>query len=129
MVKSSQQVYVEQLMPRVAGYPLWNPEPPESLPSEVKEVGIVPGDVGYLTPDGDFFYLFHVFSGPGAPRKGNPNPYGTPTGFSPIEVQAGDDQMPIFKSLRPYTDLARISSVTDKRDDIFGQCNFTDLAR
>ena len=128
-MKTPQQVYAEQLMLRVKGHPLWIPEP-SNLPSDAhRKVGIVPGDVGYLTADGDFVFLFHIFSGPGAPRQENPTPYGTPENFYPIEVPAGDGIPPIIKDLPVYTKDTCISSVTKNSADISLSSNLARPAR
>jgi hypothetical protein len=121
MMKSPQQIYSEQLIPLVKGHPLWIPEPPSSLPPTHRELGIVPGDVGFLSPDGDFHYLFHVFSGPGGPRPEdpNPNPYGAPKNFVAIEVQEEDNSTPsIIKHQRLYTTGTCVPSKTNNCADI-----------
>ena len=44
-----------------AGYPLYMPTPPEGLPPSHRENGIRVGDVGVITANGAFHFLFNVF--------------------------------------------------------------------
>lgn len=129
MKKSPQQIYVEQLLPRVGGHPLWYPEPGDQMPTDThREVGIVPGDVGYFTPDGDFVYLFHVFSGPGAPlgRGTDTNCWGTPVDFCPIQVPNDNHKPPLMKRLPVFTRDRFIASTTEKSLDISLESNAAD---
>lgn len=48
-------------MPKLRGYPLWIPSPNESLPIFNHMLGVSVGDVGMLTPDGAFKFLFNIF--------------------------------------------------------------------
>lgn len=130
MARTSQQIYAEQLMPYVNGHPLWFPEPGDQMPTDAhREAGVVPGDVGYLTRDGDFIYLFHAFGGPGAPRQGNPNLWGTPADFHPFPVPAGDNIPPMIKRLSPYTEDTFVSSMTGKSADISWTNDIVDPTR
>jgi hypothetical protein len=103
-------------MPQVEGHPLWVPEP-NSLPiGTQREQGVTPGDVGFITSQGSFTYMFHIFSGPGAPRHGNPNIYETPHGFIPIEVNSN---IPIMDDIPGYyNNNTFISSATNQKVDI-----------
>ncbi len=42
------------------GYPLWIPEPDDTLPQEYRQSGISIGDVGLLTDEGGFDFIFNV---------------------------------------------------------------------
>ena len=44
-----------------AGYPLYIPTPPEGLPESHRENGVRVGDVGVITANGAFHFLFNVF--------------------------------------------------------------------
>jgi hypothetical protein len=44
-----------------AGYPLYMPTPPEGLPASHRENGIRVGDVGVITANGAFHFLFNAF--------------------------------------------------------------------
>ncbi|THU98699.1 hypothetical protein K435DRAFT_660464, partial [Dendrothele bispora CBS 962.96] len=48
------------LYPKGHGYPLWTPEPNEQTPAEYYEDGIKVGDVGFITQDGGFEFLFNI---------------------------------------------------------------------
>ena len=52
------------------GYPLWSPAPLESSPLPVQQEGVELGDVGIITRQGAFQYLFNVYKargdGPGS---------------------------------------------------------------
>lgn len=43
------------------GYPLYMPTPPDGLPSSHRENGVRVGDVGVITGNGAFHFLFNVF--------------------------------------------------------------------
>jgi hypothetical protein len=42
------------------GYPLWVPKPDDNLCQEYRERGISIGDVGLITADGEFDFLFNI---------------------------------------------------------------------
>ncbi|PBK66352.1 hypothetical protein ARMSODRAFT_856095, partial [Armillaria solidipes] len=42
------------------GYPLWIPEPDYSLPDAYRDKGVSVGDLGILTEDGGFDFLFNI---------------------------------------------------------------------
>ncbi|THU88095.1 hypothetical protein K435DRAFT_821736 [Dendrothele bispora CBS 962.96] len=70
-------------MPKGHGYPLWVPEPNDTLLPEYRDDGVRIGDVGFVTPDGGFNFLFNIC-------LENDHPInrwlGTPRGFQPIEL-------------------------------------------
>ncbi|KAF9022897.1 hypothetical protein BDZ89DRAFT_956163, partial [Hymenopellis radicata] len=53
-------VYRRLLSRNGHGYPLWIPDPDENLPEAYRKDGISIGDVGLLTVDGGFDFLFNV---------------------------------------------------------------------
>ncbi|KAF5324403.1 hypothetical protein D9619_011261 [Psilocybe cf. subviscida] len=59
--RESPDVYVDCLLTKDRGYPLWIPSPDRSLPSLNRTLGISVGDVGVLTPEGGFDFLFNIF--------------------------------------------------------------------
>jgi hypothetical protein len=61
-----------------------------------------------------FVYLFHIFSGTGAPRQGNVNPFGEPANFSPIPVS--DRDAPLMKHLPLF--YTSESCISDQSVDI-----------
>ncbi|KAK1235314.1 SCF ubiquitin ligase complex subunit cdc4 [Marasmius sp. AFHP31] len=76
------QVYCRTLYSLGHGCALWGPEPNDDLPSEYRESGTKVGDVGLVTSDGHFDFLFNVC----LPEDDPINRYnGVPPGFEPLE--------------------------------------------
>ncbi|KAF5313294.1 hypothetical protein D9619_002338 [Psilocybe cf. subviscida] len=63
------------------GFPLWIPSPNTSLPPEYRYSGVSIGDVGVLTPDGGFDFIFNVFDDASDPINANS---GLTDTFSPL---------------------------------------------
>jgi hypothetical protein len=53
-------VFTRLLMPQGNGFPLWNPEPDQTLPAAYRGEGVRIGDVGIITRDGRFDFLFNI---------------------------------------------------------------------
>jgi len=68
-------------MPIGMGFPLWFPEPGRRLPVEYRMKGVSIGDVGLITPDGAFDYLFNIC----LPRDDPVNVNRVPENFVPLE--------------------------------------------
>ena len=84
MPVSAQDVYARLLLPHRHGYPLWLPEPNQSLPPLVYEQGIQLGDVGLINDYGDFTTLFNIFF----PKDHSVNMvHGVPESFQPLEFR------------------------------------------
>ncbi|KAF8995189.1 hypothetical protein BDQ17DRAFT_1365950 [Cyathus striatus] len=64
---SSYEVYVETMFPLKHGYPLWLPQPDRNLPIEYRRKGLSVGDVGFITYDGSFDFLFNIWTTTGSP--------------------------------------------------------------
>ncbi|TFK27899.1 hypothetical protein FA15DRAFT_634886, partial [Coprinopsis marcescibilis] len=54
------EIYYRMMIGAV-GIPLWNPRP-ISLPPDRQSEGVIPGDVGILTSNGAFDYLFNIWA-------------------------------------------------------------------
>ena len=54
------EVYARCLLPQGNGYPLWDPKPYDNLCTEYREKGVGIGDVGIITSDGTFDFLFNI---------------------------------------------------------------------
>ena len=67
-------------MPTGKSFPLWVPEPGLSLPLDYRLRGVSIGDVGLITPDGAFDYLFNIC----CPSTNPVNHNGVPEDFEPI---------------------------------------------
>lgn len=74
-------VYVRCLTPRGHGYPLWDPTPSQH-PFEHNFHGVRIGDVGCISPEGSFSYLFNVTLPAGDPA----NEGRTPPDFEHVEL-------------------------------------------
>lgn len=99
------QVYSKLLSSRGHGYPLYIPEPNENLPYEYRQRGISIGDVGIITSDGGFDFLFNVCLSATDPIN-NDN---VPEGFVPLVL----DQRDIFRQSHRHSPGAIISSARD----------------
>ncbi|KAF8997780.1 hypothetical protein BDQ17DRAFT_1411343 [Cyathus striatus] len=58
---ASCDVYIEHMFPLKHGYPLWFPEPDSSRSVEYRRKGVSVGDVGVITSDGGFDFLFNIW--------------------------------------------------------------------
>ncbi|KAF8996273.1 hypothetical protein BDQ17DRAFT_1217796, partial [Cyathus striatus] len=54
-------VYIEHMFPLKHGFPLWFPEPDSSCSVEYCCKGVLVGDVGVITSDGGFDFLFNIW--------------------------------------------------------------------
>ena len=78
MCSNHSETYARLLLTHGHGYPLWVPEPNEALPEEYFSGGVRIGDLGLVTADGAFDFLFNVF----LPKDHIINQWlGVPTGF------------------------------------------------
>lgn len=59
--RSRIQIYLHEMLTHKAGYPLYIPTPPEGLPELHRENGVRVGDVGVITANGAFHFLFNIF--------------------------------------------------------------------
>ena len=79
------------MLPYRYGFPLYFPQPKNSLPIEYQKHGIDIGDVGVITADGSFEYLFNIWR----PRDDPLNPQDLPDDFDafqrPLRRVSGQD--------------------------------------
>ena len=78
--KTWNKIYETLLTQNKRGYALWIPEPNKNLPVPYQRKGIQIGDVGIITPDGSFSFIFNIC----VPRNDPINPQSLPEDFSPI---------------------------------------------
>jgi hypothetical protein len=60
MSQAAPDIYTDCLLPLRHGYPLFRPEPHECLPTAYRTEGVSIGDVGIITPEGYFDFLFNI---------------------------------------------------------------------
>ncbi|KAJ7138461.1 hypothetical protein C8R43DRAFT_842309, partial [Mycena crocata] len=101
------QFYSRLLLSKGAGYPLWLPEPYDDLPTEYKETGVRIGDVGVITSDGAFDFVFNVC----VPRDDPINSVGVPEDFELVTLGQGD----VRRAPRHYSPGSDVSSAKLKK--------------
>ena len=78
--------YQRHLLLERHGFPLWAPQPLRRLPPSYRRTGVSVGDVGIITSQGSFDYLFNICLLHSHPR----NPEDLPIDFSPINLLPSD---------------------------------------
>ena len=79
-------IYAKLLLPKKHGYPLWLHDPDPSLPLAYRSIGVRIGDVGTITYDGGFDFLFNICHDANDPV----NWLGVPDGFVPLTLEDED---------------------------------------
>ncbi|KAF9485679.1 hypothetical protein BDN70DRAFT_870993, partial [Pholiota conissans] len=107
--ETSPKIYERQLLPKRRGFPLWIPEPDRYLPLPCRRYGVSIGDIGTITSDGAFSFMFNIFR-----RAGHPiNPPELPEGFKPLEYRRMDaNEHSMFKpgSFLASADITKVRS-------------------
>ena len=75
------EIYERLLRRKERGFALYVPEPNMQLPIAYQKIGVNIGDVGVITPDGGFSFLFNIC----APHNDPINPCILPDDFSPLQ--------------------------------------------
>ncbi|KIJ98157.1 hypothetical protein K443DRAFT_680954 [Laccaria amethystina LaAM-08-1] len=78
--------YQRHLLVERHGSPLWSPQPHRRLPLSYRQKGVSVGDVGVITPQGSFDFLFSIC----LPRGHPSNPEVLPVGFSLVNLLPTD---------------------------------------
>jgi hypothetical protein len=76
------EVYVRHLLPKKCGFPLWVPKPHPNLPEEYRRKGVDIGDVGIVTSNGVFDFLFNICLPANDPINDNL----VPPDFTPLDL-------------------------------------------
>ncbi|KAJ7261156.1 hypothetical protein C8J57DRAFT_1337226 [Mycena rebaudengoi] len=100
-------LYSRLLLPKGHGYPLFCPQPSDDLPEEYRRAGASIGDVGVVTGDGYFDYIFNIC----APENSEMNWLGVPDSFRPIQLRTGA----IFHARKHHRPGCDISNKTIKK--------------
>ena len=93
--QKSNDIYERHLILKGRGFPLWIPGPKRSLHLDYRRTGVRIGDVGIITPDGGFSFLFNIC----LPHDHPVNPRILPEHFAPISppIEATDiDDFEVF---------------------------------
>ncbi|KAF8995194.1 hypothetical protein BDQ17DRAFT_1032063 [Cyathus striatus] len=102
---SRYEVYIEKMFPLKHGYPLWLPQRDHNLSIEYRRKGVSIGDVGLITSDGSFDFLFNIWTSAESPI----NPDDLPNDFTsscPPRLQTS------FKSsFPPRSMISNISNI------------------
>lgn len=104
---------------------MWIPEPNKALPQAYRERGVSIGDVGIITEDGQFDYLFNICEDEDHPVNGGSvaqrstrqarNNLRTPAGFRPVMLDPNVDIEEVEVLYPPGSD---ISSTSMKRKEM-----------
>jgi len=87
MIPKDSEVYLRLMLKHKHGYPLYRPGPKRNLRMEYRKRGVRIGDVGRITPDGAFDFMFNIDSS----QATSVNPPNLPTNFEtipPIEIRS-----------------------------------------
>ncbi|KAJ7625706.1 caspase domain-containing protein [Roridomyces roridus] len=75
------ELYQKLLRHKGFGLPLWDPQPADSLPAEYRREGVRIGDVGFITKQGGFYFVFNICVAANHPINAF---HGVPEGFRPV---------------------------------------------
>ena len=106
----SNEIYERHLKEKERGHPLWIPQPNMVLPIPYRAQGVRVGDVGILTGDGGFDFLFNIC----VSRDDPINPKELPDNFVPIHPSINPIDIRKFAQFSPGSYLAS-SSVAESR--------------
>jgi len=114
-----QDLYAKQLLLKGNGYPLWVPQPKRHFGDLSAPAGIAIGDVGIITADGGFDFLFNVCVSADHPI----NPRDLPSTFSPLSPQLSHTDICEFQEYAPgeylaSTSVERVSSIKYKSNQL-----------
>jgi hypothetical protein len=103
--ESDSEVYARILFSKRHGYPLWFPEPFANLPTEYIAEGVSIGDVGIITAEGAFDFLFNIC----LPSDHPVNSGRVPPNFVPLELDLNRDIALLPDMHSPGCDVASSS--------------------
>ncbi|KIM46832.1 hypothetical protein M413DRAFT_422275 [Hebeloma cylindrosporum] len=107
------EMYERLLRKKGRGFALYIPQPNRRLPIAYQRLGIHIGDVGFITPDGGFSFLFNIC----VPRDHAINPRDLPQDFSPLSpALATQVDVAEFSQFNPGSYLASASMERKEND-------------
>ena len=112
MDQVASNVYARQLLPKKYGYPLYYPEPLDSLPTEYRKRGTSMGDVGIIR-DGSFQFAFNLFT------SGDDitiNRFGVPSDFTKMQL----DERFISRKMNKHGKGSELMSTCVEKADASG---------
>jgi hypothetical protein len=91
--RSTSQIYFSDMLKPAVGYPIFMPTPSRGLPEAYRKHGIRVGDVGAITANGAFDFMFNTCEYDDPPDE-EINPNALPDGFDLLkqDVQVKDDK-------------------------------------
>ena len=107
--RPASQTYAQFLLTRKLGYPLWYPDLSENLPHAYLAEGVSIGDVGMITADGSFDFLFNICK-----EKDDPvNDNDVPSGFERVNVTPREIES--FPNMYPSGTVISSASIQKRR--------------
>ncbi|KAJ7843699.1 hypothetical protein B0H13DRAFT_2209677, partial [Mycena leptocephala] len=83
--------YSSELLSQGRGFPLYVPRPRINLPAQYRREGVAIGDVGRVTPDGNFDFFFNIYLPADHPINANvPEGFVPLSPYDPIDVDHSD---------------------------------------
>jgi hypothetical protein len=104
------EIYERLLRRKGRGFALYVPQPNRQLPVAYQRMGVRIGDVGVITRDGGFSFLFNIC----VPRDHPINPHILPEGFSPLQPTLTDLDIAQFSRFNSGSYLA--SALMEKKE-------------
>lgn len=111
------EIYERLLRRKGRGFALYIPQPNRRLPIAYRRVGIRIGDVGVITRDGGFNFLFNIC----IPHDDPANPLILPEDFFPLQPALTDVDVVEFSQYNPGSYLAS-TSIEKKESDSTAKC-------
>ncbi|KAF5311943.1 hypothetical protein D9619_002359 [Psilocybe cf. subviscida] len=94
------EIYRDHLQRKNMGHPLWIPGSNERLPVAYRASGVMPGDVGVITSQGGFSYLFNVLHESMHPRNAGMR---LPPDFVPFATSLAEYDIEEFREYEGVT--------------------------
>ncbi|KAJ6512738.1 hypothetical protein C8R45DRAFT_326236 [Mycena sanguinolenta] len=98
--------YCSQLIRQGRGFPLHYPAPQVNLPAEYQRTGVAIGDVGRITTQGDFDFLFNIYLPANHPINPNvPDDFVPLVPYDPVDVACFDFESGNYVATPSVTDV------------------------